>query len=246
MINFFFKKPKVILDCFTFDECIAKATPVDFSLKHFPEWWKKLPKSIMPEQGFYDLPTMKTCSGLVDYYKNSITLPMWSDLAICVKNKQYTWQFADRETEGEVHNINQRSGFLPVDRFGHLKISSPWIFKTKENINWIWSHAVYNFECPDDFIVLPGSVNYSKINSTHINLAIPLETNKLINIEIGQPMIHISPMTEKNIEIKRHVVSKEEFNRLDIYKNKKTFVNSFLKNQNLEKKFNKCPYEMDK
>lgn len=243
---FIFKKSKIVLDCFTFDESIIKTMPIDFANKHFPEWWKKLPKSYKPNNQFFESATMKTCAGMVDYYKNSICIPLWSELCIKIENGRYVWQFADKRTKAIVHEQEQRQGFMPSNQFGHMKIDSPWMFKTKESLNWVWSQPFYSFENPSALFVLPGVVNYSEVCITHINLGIPLDKNRTINLDFGQSMVHITPMTDKEIEIRRHLISEKEFNEMYFYESRKTFLNSYQTMKNFKNKYSKCPFSNEK
>ena len=42
---FWFKKPKVILECFTTEEIVYEHAKIDSAVKFFPDWWKKNKKN---------------------------------------------------------------------------------------------------------------------------------------------------------------------------------------------------------
>ena len=60
----------IVLDCFTAEEYILKTAPIDFAVKHTPEWWKNLPISYV--DNFVDRGTTKKCNGIIDYYKHDL------------------------------------------------------------------------------------------------------------------------------------------------------------------------------
>jgi hypothetical protein len=191
---------------------------------------------------FFPVPTMKGCAGLVDYYKNSVALPLWSDLSIKVNGLDYEWQFSDRFSQIETHSLPvQATNF--VKDYGHIKIKSPWIIKTKENINWVWSKPSYSF-CEDDMDleIVPGITNFSKQFGNNINLLIKLNQNKTYNLRVGQTLVHLTPMTENKIEIVRHLISEEEHEKIKYTANMISFVNKYKKIDELKQKFSNCPY----
>jgi hypothetical protein len=86
---FLFPKKKIVLDCFTYSESVLQTAPITNAMKHIPSWWKKLPSAHF-EETFFPTPTMKGCVGMVDYYANSVALPLWSEIIINVdSNKNY-------------------------------------------------------------------------------------------------------------------------------------------------------------
>jgi hypothetical protein len=239
---FKFPKNKIVLDCFTSERYAIEYAPIDFAIKHIPNWWKNLPKSYLDTNEFTQSPTMKHCVGMVDYYKNSIAIPLWSDLSIKVnEDKSYKWQFSDRRTQAGFHSMEkQANGFL--SNFFHFKIISPWAFKTKEMINWVWSHPTYNYEFSEDIVSLPAIVNYEHQNSTNINLMVSTKEPKIINISQGQPMAVLTPMSDRKVEIIRHLVSEKEFDSILSMQARISFLNKYKKIVKRKEQFSGCPY----
>ena len=239
---FKFPKKKIMLDCFVDSELLLETAPIELATKHIPEWWRQLPKQEYVEDKFFPLPTMKTCVGFVDYYRNSVAIPLWSDLYIKVDGTQYQWQFSDRNTNVTIHNIQrQAKGFLP--NHGHMKIESPWYLRTKENINWVWSQPLYNFnEDNIDLKIAPGIVNYSKQEVTNLNLVFKLNEQKIYALKQGQVLIHITPMTENKIQVVRHLVSKEEIERLKENHGRISFIEKYKTISKQKQKFSNCPF----
>jgi hypothetical protein len=139
-MNFFFIKPKIHIDCFTSRREVIEYAPVVNAIEVIPDWWKDLPKERTDGNYFFPRPTMKTCVGMYDYYARSIAMPLWSDLAVNITDKEnYEWQFSDGTTESAPHNKNEYTGLLGSSNYGQLKIISPWLFYTKDSITWLVS-----------------------------------------------------------------------------------------------------------
>jgi hypothetical protein len=239
---FKFPKKVIVLDCFTYSENIITVAPIVPAIKLIPDWWRDLPQAYTEQGNFFPQGTMKNCSGMIEYYKKSFSIPLWSEVAIQIKpDKTYAWQFADSKTEATIHNLAaQATGFL--NNFGHIKIHSPWRLQTKENVQWVWSQPIYNFSKQQELILPPAIVDFSNQNATHLNILFSLDTPKTIIVPHGQAMINLTPITENKIEIARHLVTLDEFQR----KTEKFITVSFLKKHSKiisrKKQFKDCPF----
>jgi hypothetical protein len=242
---FKFPQKKIILDCFTDKEYVLESAPIVSAMKHTPDWWKDLPVSYM-ENNHYPKGTMKNCIGFTNYYKHSFVLPLWSDLAIKItEDKNYFWQFSDQITSANVHNIQKQATNL-LNNFGHIKIDSPWLFKEKQGIKFIWSHPTYNYENSNDVVSFPAIIDYKNQHGTNINLMVNLENSKNILIPHGQPMAFITPMTENKVEIVRHLISTEEMNKIAIAHIPITFIKRYSESIKKKSKFKTCPFHRNK
>jgi hypothetical protein len=240
---FFFKKSKIVIDCFTLSETIAKTSPIDLAIKYMPDWWKQLPNTFEAEGTFWPSATMRSCTGVVDYYKKSIALPLWSDLAIAVQDKQIFWQFADQNTFATSHPPQQYGYNWPLNEFQHLKIDTPWIFRTKEDISWVWSCPTYNIQHLNDYTLMPGITNFSHIGTPNINLMLNVKEDKKYILPVNHVMAHLTPLTEKKIEVVRHVIDPKEYDKINKDTHSRiSFLNSYLKTKQLTEKHSKCPF----
>lgn len=240
---FKFPKKKLVLDCFTFNELILQTAPIAPAIRHTPEWWRKLPTGASHPDGFSLAPTMKNCVGMTDYYKYSVAIPLWSALKIEIKGQQYRWQFSDGTTNADIHDLKlQATGLLP--NHGHMKIMSVWNFRTQEDINWVWSQPLYSFEEPiADLKIMPGMFNFKKQNSTNINIMLPLDQEKIYTVDQGQVLVHLTPMADRKVEIRRHLISKQEFDSM--FQQRVTFVNAYRNIIKQKQKFSDCPYHKE-
>lgn len=243
---FFFKKKPVILDCFT-SHVGAFHAPVDYSVKFFPDWWKRLDKFVKDEElGMpgVEHPTMKNCVGFVDYFKKSLTVPIWSDLSIRVGTKDrpgYVYHFADQSSRIEIHKSLQWGSFVNETEYLHGKFVSPWKFKCKENVYFKKSNAFYNYEKPDFMLFPPGLLEFKYQTAVNVNFFIvPENKEKNIFLKYYQPLIQFVPLTERPLKIKTHLVSNQEYDKIGL-----TFV-SFNRNYHKMKAASKnssvCPF----
>jgi len=240
---FKFPRKKIVVDCFTYDQNIITTAPIVPAMKLIPDWWKTLPQSNVEKNKFYPSATMKNCVGMVDYYKKSFVIPLWSEMALSINpNQNYSWQFADRVTEAEVHDLRaQALGFL--NNFGHLKVITPWHISTKENISWVWSQPTYSFPDEQELIILPAIIEYFYQNASSINMLFSLDKPRIITVPLGQPMVHLTPMTEKKVEIARHLITKIEYIRKQTSKLPTSFIKGYATRVKRIKQFSDCPFQ---
>ena len=234
----FFKRPEIHLDCFTSRRDVIEYAPIVNAIEAIPDWWKKLPKE-SGEVSFFPTPTMKTCIGMHDYYKKSIAMPLWSDVCFSVQSDStYMWQFADSCTESNVHPPHQYKNFLDQKEYGHIKIHSPWQFKTKNNLDWIITDPMYNRKNLKNYYLANGMLNFSKQSSTHIQLFIDVATPRAFIIPF-KTMFLFTPLTDKRVVVHRHLVTKSEFDSTHSLSTRFTFINKYLKIQSTPH----CPYK---
>ena len=238
---FFFMKPSVVnVDCFTSRADVYEYFPVAKSSEYLPEWWKKLPKEVFIKNSFYPDPTMKTCSGFIDFYKNGFTIPLWSEMYIQVNNdNSYNWQFSDGISLAEPHNAAIVSpGFINSNEWCILKLISPWRIKSKEKFCFVGN--VWNTKNFDEVIIPPGVLDFVHQKDTNIQLMFRNIPNKKIMLETNRPLVNIIPMSDKKLKISHHLISNEEYERM-LFK-RSFFINTSRKIENIKKTQKKCPF----
>jgi hypothetical protein len=159
---------------------------------------------------------MKSCAGFVDLYKVGVMLPMWSDLRMSVSpDGNVVYQYSDAKSSADFHHQEQRGDFASEDQYINIKLASPWLFRTKEDISWIMIPAMYAQKDPGRYITCVGSLNFKYQSGSNINLLLPkkdVETN--IEIQHGEPIVHVIPMSDKKIKVHNHLVDANEWERL--------------------------------
>lgn len=234
----FFRKSKIHLDVFTNRRNVMEYAPVVNGIEVIPTWWKNLPKQFTSENSLLPIPTMKTCVGVQDYYNKSVALPLWSELHVNVEGFSYNWQFADESTRAEVHNSKEYEGILPDQNFGHLKINSPWLFSTKEDLNWVYTQPIYDNASFADFCLAQGVLNFKYQNTTSLQLFINLETNRTFTIPFRTTFL-LTPMTDKKIVIHRHLITDEQYASKEQLAISSVSINKYKTHSKLPK----CPYK---
>jgi len=238
---FLFKKPKLVIDCFTDRPDVFNFSKIDYAHKFYPEWWKQTPKSFM--NTFYKMSTIKKCRGLIDTYKYGAMVPLWSDLAITVKNKQYQWQFSDFKTLGNIHSPEQWNTYIDPTNYGHLKINSPWYINCKRDTKFYWTIPFWNHAIDIPYHVMPGMLDFKYNHNVHINIMVNLQKDFMHTIKAYTPMAHMIPVSDKELVIKHHLVSNEEFNNLFDGNITTTFRNRYQTHKNnVNKQESKCPF----
>jgi len=253
---FFFKPKKIVVDAFTPVHVVHKYFGIKPAIQYTPEWWKNTSKTInvpVSNKMNLDQATIKTCPGFIDFYKKGFIVPSWTDM-IFVPDKD-THNIDYKSASSEVpelfnkgimrHNPDQWN--RAFEDAIHFKLLSPWTIFQKENISWVMAEPTWStLKDNTNLRLLPGSTNFKLVHSLNFNYFI---TNKtpVIEIEADQPLAHLIPITEKDVEIKNHLVSKEEWHRLRFTDNPTfKFINSYKfiekwHKTNIEEK-NKCPF----
>lgn len=209
MFNILKFRKTVKLDCYTARPDVYSHASIAPSSKCLPSWFKSLPKT-----GKYDMPNMKGCPGFIDLYKSGFILPMWSDLKITLGGEdttEYSWQYADTTSEAHVHPEEQRGSFAPPKEFAHLKLQSPWAFECDTDIKWLFIQNAWGMENLPEVIIPPGAVSYYYQLATNVNMLIrkKKEASEVV-IPYLTPLVHIVPLTEKEVIFETHLISQEE------------------------------------
>jgi len=210
-MNFWFKRSKIVLDCFTADEFSYNYCRVDKAVKFYPDWWLKLS---LPDKNI----NMRSCRGFLSLYKESFILPFWSTLKMEISNdkiKRFNFTLAesnpwavDPSKVAEAHGVDQYNGFVrPEDNYQHIKIKASWRIKTKSDINFFYSDPLWNRSNINAYSVLPGVVDFKINNDLHTNIMIQYKPySQVLQFNPGDPMAMITPMTEKEVELRYHLV----------------------------------------
>lgn len=236
----FFRRSKIHIDCFTFRRDVIEYAPIVNAIETIPNWWINLPKeAINPLDGFSPTPTMKTCVGMYDYYAKSIAMPLWSELCVNVlENDLYNWQFSDLITKATVHTKIQYTGFLDNTHYGHLKILSPWLIATKENINWMMSDPIYSHTSFRDYTLAQGLLNFSKQHGSNLQIFLDIAIPRKFIVPFGKPFL-FTPLTDKKVVVHRHLITKDAYESKELLAVPTTFINKYKNYQKLAK----CPFK---
>jgi hypothetical protein len=237
---FFIRNKKIVIDCFTSIKAVYDFAPIQTANNFYPSWFKTMPSSF--NDGTFDSATLKTCSGLINYYQHGIILPLWCDLSVKIEKQNYNLQFADYKTVSSIHDKEQWKYYADPSKVTHFKIESPWVFKCKEDIQFLLKKPYWNFDPFFDIDIVEGILDFKYQNQVNINIFLKGNQEKLMLLKYKTPLLHIIPLAEKQIIIKNHLISDEEFLKIKKFPQVK-FINNYqaIKNERSKNK-KKCPF----
>jgi hypothetical protein len=228
-VIFFIKRKKLVLDLFTCQQQVFDVAKPNMASQFFPDWWKEL-KTQIPDSHVVPQPTMRRCMGFVDHFKHGIIIPMWSDFRIEVGQIGTQNHYAlcsDGYTPVVQHPTGQRGNFAPSDKYCNMKLESPWAVKCKEDIYFKWEQPTWNMKNLNAYVVLPATVEFQYQHSINVHLMFPRSTNPEVRqINFGEPIVHLTPITERQLDLRHHMVTPTEYDRF-LFGKRITFLNSY-------------------
>lgn len=258
MFSILKRSKKLVLNCYTFDTNVYETGRLNYSSRFLPEWWKKLPQfwyddseeAVEKNNYFFPNPTMKSCDGLVKFYSRGIILPLWSDLMVEIGERgsnHLRWQFSDGISIATQHDMGQLGNYIDEKEHCHLKLISPWALHCDEESEIIWTDPCWNTLKQYHYKILPGIISYKYLSASNINMLFNREhMNKRIMIEHGTPLAHLIPITDRKIELKHHLVSRDEWEQKRNRFPKEKFYRSFYHRRKIlrqqEAEQSKCPF----
>jgi len=209
----FSKSKKVIVDFITFDYKTYEYFPIDKSNKFIPQWWKDIPQEYgnnLFKTKANRLNTLKRCPGFMDVFRYSYTMPLWTSCEIIVDDRAgehgYSTFCADGSTI-DSHPASQAGNFLTSNSLIHFKFNAPWYgySSKKRDLLWNWSPATWNNSSLLNDLIIPTAFrNFRGGTGTNIHTFMNSEKSDVLYLEAGVPMIHMTPMTDKKVEVKCH------------------------------------------
>lgn len=237
----FLRSNKVTVDLYTYRQDVYDyARPLES--KHFlPEWWKNLQGVVQEQHKFAPTATMRHCKGFVDQFMAGFMVPMWTDLLVetsPIGALDYRWEFADGMSTAVIHQAMLRGGFLSEKEYSHLKVMVPWVIECSEpGLKWILQQPTWNMD-GIPYITPSGVVSFDHQHSCHVNMfAIKRDQAHKFMVEAGQPLIQLIPMSMKKVELRCHVVSREEYDRRSASSVQTTFVKKYASHIRLKEMY---------
>jgi hypothetical protein len=209
----FSRRKKLTVDFVTNDYKAYEYFSIDKSNKFIPQWWKDIPQQYMDDNFKVKgtrLNTLKRCPGFMDVFRYSYTMPLWTSCEIIVNDKINEEGYSTACADGTLidsHPSYQAGSFLSSNSFIHFKFHTPWngYSSKSRDLLWNWSPAVWNNPILLNKLFIPTAFrNFRGGTSTNIHTFMDSSNNDVLYIEAGTPMIHMIPMTDKNVEVKCH------------------------------------------
>jgi hypothetical protein len=251
--NFFFKKPEIVLDCFTTSSFVYDYAKVNYGHRYMPQWFKDTP--LINQDGE---PTIKHCTGVKDFYKTGIVIPSWFEMRLHIFKKDnddrswYEWIASNEQVKCDgSHSPEQFEGYA-LDNGTNLKLDTPWLFRTNKYVQFAWTQPTWSQRSLiDNLTVLPAVVDYKYQHDTNISFfVLNKDEPKDVTIEALTPLVILHPMTDVNVVIKNHLVDRKEYDRINgidklFVKDGKTETRRWLARKKTMDKIEKieCPYK---
>lgn len=213
-----------------------KYYPMVPSSKFIPSWWKQTPKSQFNFDTFSEENTVRSCSGIMETFKNGYIQPLWCDLALSVNSDNtYKYQYSDKKSKITLHNNKQFHNFY--EDYFYLKLHSPWAFLTSEPVKFIIIDPFYLTNEPKPYIIPYGFLN-DRTATTGLNVFLFLNKKepKNILIKAGTPLLQMVPITDRPIKFVTEVISNREYAFLVDTRTVWNFSNSHLETVKILKK----------
>jgi hypothetical protein len=235
------------VDNFTYLPHVYEYVPIVKASKTLPDWWKKLDRGTVeytkePDFQILRNKTMKTCYGFLEFYKKGMVLENWSDLHVTVADDYFHYYYSSG-SKPESHPDRQRGeGF---SKYHHLKLVSPWTTKEKTGVKFLYVGAEYSLG-DYDIKVPPAIINFTFNTSTNFNFFFPKKTYNF-NIDMGNPLSHIIPLSEKDIVIKNHLITRQEYDTIKLGSGSsiygwKSFDKLIRRNKQRDASNKSCPF----
>jgi hypothetical protein len=248
---FIFKRSKVVVDCFTKSEIQNKLYPIDYASRFIPEDWKNLPTTVqvkaVPDRDSkleITASTMKKCVGFLYLHSKGFIIPAWSDMAIEMMGEA---RAAAIEPKGKMDvNCHPKNLYWSqlYKGYSHIKLMSPWMIREKTGVKFTWNRCDWvNSENADKFHVVSAVIDFNTQYASHINVF--QKTGSTVHIPAGTPLVHLIPITDKDLDLRKHVVSPEEYNRIyNSYAERGIFMGHHRAMQKyIEEEQAKCPFK---
>ncbi len=206
------KEEPIYLDCYTASPFAYNHAKVDYGRNYIPEWFKNQKR--FTEHGDA---TIKHCPAVADYYAKGIVIPLWGEVEITVNplgaEEAYSWVSSnpDFDLHTECHPKSQWDGF-GSDNLINIKFVSTWTFKTRELLYFSWGQPLwsqpYTF---NNLIGMPSVIQFKTQVATNLNYLVEQKPEmQKINLEPLTPMAMLHPMTDRRVEIRHHLVTKDK------------------------------------
>lgn len=242
---FIFKRKPINLDLFTCRQMIYDAAKPKPAPQFLPDWWKELKSSLPLKNSLFPIATMRRCMGFVDYYKHGFIIPMWSDF-VCrtgpIGHPFFEATCSDNTTHVSQHPEMLRGSHLPDTHYCHIKLSNPWAAKCKEDVYWMWEQPTWGYNNPNRSILLPGTIEFKYQYSMNVNIMFARDAQPYDHkLMFQQPLVHVTPLSERPFKLHHHMVAREEYDRL-MQGEKLSNLDRYREYRRVRESEEKCPF----
>jgi hypothetical protein len=162
--------------------------------------------------------TIKGCVAAVSSFQTGFIVPFWSDIALRWDSQEVRYHVSadasDNSDAVAVHPHSQAPGFS--DDYHIVKLSTPWLLHSKSDIKIAYLSPLMHYNHYP--LVFIQGINRFVLDIANLNTFCLLKKpdNDVLTTHIIKqhtPMLHLVPLTEKDVDIKCQVISKSEHER---------------------------------
>ena len=202
----------------TYDKRLLEFQPLQFGQGERPSWWAELKKTFQVLDHRTGIkvpnPTVKACPGVVDYIRKPMNIKLWSDAIFKV--------FPDGRinVSTPLHNGGEVSiGVHEQEQYGSLypnhvvcKLHNPWVMEASDRTEFLCTDVHYDKEFrKHGMFIAPGITNFYDQHVCNIFIVFPRKEDPYqIELKYGQPLMSVYPMTDKKINLKMKLATKQE------------------------------------
>lgn len=256
---FFFKKSKITLDVFTYDQTILETSPILPAIRFYPQWMKDLPGEVPLEvfnpasKEVHTVPklTIKACSAVQDYFKTGFIIPLWTDVSVIV-NPDGRYSYSSADSPFSIDRNWPMGGVGGFGEYANMRFTVPWHAEEKSGVKFLLRYPAWSSNTNkiliNKFVDACGIIDFKDQHSLHLNTFFELPYEKIeFILKLGTPIGHIIPLTEKEVELKLHLIDESEWIKRTVNSTgAKTYTSRLPKKLLLKEKIKEgkgCPFK---
>lgn len=241
---FFFKKPKVKLNCFLPQEYsfVKEYAPIGQASNFIPSWYKDLPThtrkaylSRHPSDLYWNA---KSCPGINNIITKGYIIPNWCDIRIDWSEGGYAYNFSDQISQITDHGADQVKGL--ADNYHILKIESPWLITSSKPLSFTYFPLTYHqgFNSPIKTIhgIQETKTRYNAMHAKQFFFLEKCKNHQRHLIQFGTPLVHFMLPEDNNYKLEIIVDGKEHYKISNILNRPITFFSKHRKMRLMDKK----------
>ncbi len=225
----FWRKEKVVVDCYTFRKSTVGMFSIQPLTKLKPKWFKDMPnfRQAPPAPGSnrrFKVSNFKSCAGFINLFKVGFGIPLWADFQIINERSGLGVDYPDRFTTIESHLDTQYDNHYDMatplsDNHRHVKLDSPWLCFSEQDVDFLMVGATWNYVNNHlyDFNIPMGTLNFKYQPSLNINIMFPRNVDgREVQFEFnaGEVLAYLIPLTEREVEFRCHYITRSEWEQL--------------------------------
>jgi hypothetical protein len=233
----FWRKSKVIVDCYTFRKSTVGMFSIQPLTKLKPKWFKDMPnfRKAPPSPGSnrrFKVSNFKSCAGFINLFRVGFGIPLWTDFQIINERAGLGVKYPDTYTTVEPHlepheDVEYNMATPLSDNHRHVKLNSPWLCFSEQDVDFLMVGAEWNYVNHHlyDFNIPMGIVNFKHQASSNINIMFPRNVDgreTQFQISAGDIIAYLIPLTERKVEFRCHYIPTVEWNQLHMDYESKT------------------------